>query len=204
MPGESSFYCNNSIVPIEIIVENITGQKYMDFIQERIFTSLDLKNTGVSLGEYSINGGTNIAYAFEDGENISPLAVSSYTAGGLSSTASDLCKFGEIFCENSQVKVLSKKSIEEIKKTHSNIIPDKIPEQVYCLGFSKIVDEKYQSVECLSKSGCSNNHQAMLFVLPRKNIVISVLISDKDYESWFSMNNEFMFNILDEVIGYIN
>ncbi len=51
MPGKSSFYCNNSIIPIEILVEKITGQKYMDFLQQKIFTPLDLKNTGVSLGE---------------------------------------------------------------------------------------------------------------------------------------------------------
>ncbi len=99
---------------------------------------------------------------------------------------------------------MSKKSVDEIKKIHSNVVPDKTPEQVYCLGFSKAVDEKYQSVECLSKSGCSNNHQAMLFVLPGKNIVISILISDKDYESWFSTNNDLMFNVLNEVVGYIN
>ncbi|KAK8833998.1 hypothetical protein M9Y10_037220 [Tritrichomonas musculus] len=203
-PGSSSFYCNNSIVPIEILVEKLTGKRYIDFIKEKIFTPLDLKNTGVSLGEYLVNGGTNIAYAFEGGQNIPPLAISSYTAGGLSSTAIDLCRLGEIFCENSQTKILSKRSINEIKKIHSNIIPDKIPEQVYCLGFSKIIGEKYQDVECLSKSGVSNNHQAMLFVLPEKNIVISILISDKDYESWFSTNNELMFNVLDGVIEILN
>jgi len=148
----------------------------LNFIKKRIFTPLGLENTEVSLGEYSTNGGTNIAYAFEYGKNIPPLAVSSYAAGGLSSTTSDLCRLGEIFCENSKAKILSKKSIDEIKKIHSNVIPNKTPEQVYCLGFSKVVDEKYNSVECFSKSGVSNNHQAMLFVLPKKNIVISILI----------------------------
>ena len=44
----------------------------------------------------------------------------------------------------------------------------------------------------------------MLFTLPEKNIVISILISDKDYESWFSTNNELMVNVLNEVIEYIN
>lgn len=204
MPGESSFYCNNSIVPIEILIEKITGQKYMDFLQEKIFTPLGLENTGVSLGEYSTNGGTNIAYAFENGKNISPLAVSAYTAGGLSSTAEDLCKLGGIFCEDAQNQILSKKSIEEIRKIHSNVIPNKIPEQVYCLGFSKVVDKKYKFVECLSKSGVSNNHQAMLFVLPEKNVVVSILISDKDYESWFSTNNDLVFNLLDEIIEILN
>ena len=165
---------------------------------------LDLKNTGVSLGEHSVNCGTNIACAFEDGKNIPPLAVSWYTAGGLSSTASDLCKLGKIFCENSQVKILSKKSIGEIKKIHSNVIPDKALEQVYCLEFSKVVDEKYQPLNALVNQESLIIHQAMLFVLPEKNIVIPILISDKDYESWFSTNNDLMFNVLDEVIGDIS
>lgn len=203
IPGESVNYCNNNFVPLEILVEKISGKKYISFIKERIINPLQLKNTDVSLGELISNlKNNNIACGYENGKNIPPLAISSYTAAGISSTSIDLCKFATIFCNDSENKLFNDNLLKEIKKTHTKKVENKTPEQCYCLGFSKLIGNKYKKFGILAKSGVSNNHQAYLFVIPDENITIAILFSDKDYDSWFSNNERLSFDILDKVIDY--
>lgn len=79
---------------------------------------------------------------------------------------------------------------------------NKSPEQCYCLGFSKLIGDKYRKFGILAKSGVSNNHQAYLFIIPDANITIAILFSDKNYDSWFLNNERLFFDILDKVIDY--
>ncbi|HNY13819.1 MAG TPA: serine hydrolase domain-containing protein, partial [Candidatus Wallbacteria bacterium] len=50
-PGAMSIYCDDGFTLGEIVVEKVTDQKYIDFLAERIFTPLGMKNTGLSVGE---------------------------------------------------------------------------------------------------------------------------------------------------------
>jgi CubicO group peptidase (beta-lactamase class C family) len=45
-PGDSWSYCNSGFNLLGFIVENASGKKYWDFIQERIFTPLGMTSTG--------------------------------------------------------------------------------------------------------------------------------------------------------------
>ena len=81
---------------------------------------MQLKNTDISLGELISNlKQNNIAYGYENGKNIPPLAISSYTAAGISSTSKDLCKFATVFCSDSENKLFNDNLLKEIKKTHT-------------------------------------------------------------------------------------
>ena len=83
-------------------------------------------------------------------------------------------------------------------------ISDKTLNQAYCLGFNKLTDQKYNNIYVFKKSGVFDNSQAMMFVMPDKNTVIAILLTDKDYNSWFDKNCKLIFDVLDKVIGVVN
>ena len=50
-PGAMAVYCNDGFTLAEMIVERVSGGRYIDFLNERIFKPLGLKNTGIGVGE---------------------------------------------------------------------------------------------------------------------------------------------------------
>jgi Beta-lactamase class C and other penicillin binding proteins len=52
-PGETAPYANDGFTLAEMIVARVSGQSYIDFLSNRIFTPLNLQNTGLSVGEQS-------------------------------------------------------------------------------------------------------------------------------------------------------
>ncbi len=50
-PGTMAAYCNDGFTLAEMIVERVSGRRYMNFLNDRIFKPLGLKNTGMGLGE---------------------------------------------------------------------------------------------------------------------------------------------------------
>ena len=117
-PGAMAPYCNDGFTLAEMIVARVSGKKYIDFLNERIFTPLGLKDTGPSVGE--IKGKTVALYYDPQSAKIHPLEVLSVLgAGGLSVTAVDLCLFAETFSD--QNKIFKATSLEEMKKAHELI-----------------------------------------------------------------------------------
>ena len=63
-PGAMGIYCNDGFTLAEMIVERLSGKKFTDFLAERVFGPLDMKNSGPSIGEWL---GDVAAYYDHDG-----------------------------------------------------------------------------------------------------------------------------------------
>ena len=50
-PGAMAVYCNDGFTLAEMIVERVSGKKYIDFLSERVLSPLGLRNTGMGVGE---------------------------------------------------------------------------------------------------------------------------------------------------------
>lgn len=85
-------YCNDGFTLVEIVVELVTGRKFVAFLGERVFAPLSMTNTTTSLGE---SGNVAEYYEATSGKKYPREVVSVYATGGFSSTAEDLCRFGE-------------------------------------------------------------------------------------------------------------
>ncbi len=94
-PGALSIYCNDGFTLAERIVERLSGKPFLAFLKERVFRPLAMNDTGPSLGERGDEGA--VYYAPLSGKRYPPEWVPVYGAGGLSSTAEDLCRFGDSF-----------------------------------------------------------------------------------------------------------
>jgi CubicO group peptidase (beta-lactamase class C family) len=178
VPGAMAVYCNDGFTLAEMIVERVSGWKYIDFLNERIFTPLGLKNTGMSVGE--IKGKPVALYYDAKTGKIHPLeTLSILGAGGLSSTAEELCRFVDAFSAES--KLLNKASLAEMKKAQPSAFWGKLrnPTISFGLGWDLTGLPRYDAagVQILGKSGGTGNYSSMVYTVPDKRISVAVIAS---------------------------
>lgn len=176
-PGAMSMYCNDGFTLAEIIVERVSGKKYMDFLAERVFKPLGMKNSGASIGEC---GDKNIAeyYDLKTGKKHPPEVVPVYACGGLSSTAEDLCRFGNSFNPNG-TKILSDASLAEIRRTQPTLFSDKLKRRQMMSEFgweySNIDEFKSKGLQAMGKGGNTQCYSTNLQVMPDEGISIGFI-----------------------------
>jgi CubicO group peptidase (beta-lactamase class C family) len=61
-PGSMGPYCNDGFTLAEMLVANVSGENYTDFLSQRIFKPLSLDHTGVSVG---LETGKDVAAYYE-------------------------------------------------------------------------------------------------------------------------------------------
>jgi D-alanyl-D-alanine carboxypeptidase len=93
-PGESWGYSNSGFTLAGLVIEQVSGQTYGDFLRDRIFTPLGMKQTQAKLGSVpSLATG----YAWNDRLDKIDLTdeydPAAYSAGNIISTASDMAKW---------------------------------------------------------------------------------------------------------------
>lgn len=97
-PGSSQRYSNAGYLVLGLIVEKLSGQKYRDYIQQRVFTPAKMKNSGFwGVDETVAKRATGYtSRGQEDGKRVpndSTLPGRPSSAGGAYSTADDLLAF---------------------------------------------------------------------------------------------------------------
>jgi len=178
-PGEMAIYCNDGFTLAEMVVERVSQKKYIDFLSENILAPLSLRNTGVSVGLRS--GKVAAAYYQPGTTKKEPLeALSVLGAGGLSATAEDLCRFADTFSEKGK-QILSKSSLEEMKKAQPSSFTGKLkePSMSFGLGWDMTELPAYQSkgIQVLGKSGGTGDYSSMMYTVPEQRLSVAVIAS---------------------------
>ncbi len=177
-PGAIYVYCNDGFTLAEMIVERLSGKKYIDFIEERILVPLGLKNTYLSVGELK---GKPVALYYEPkaGKMHPPEVVSLIGAGGLSSTPADLCRFAQGLL--TEGKLLSKSSLEEMQKVDPVSFWCELKNQPFSRGlgwdFTALPAYEAEGIQVLGKSGGTFNYTSMVFTVPAKKVSVAVVAS---------------------------
>jgi CubicO group peptidase (beta-lactamase class C family) len=176
-PGAMGIYCNDGFTLAEMIVERLSGKKFTDFLAERVFGPLDMKNSGPSIGEWR---GDVAAYYDAVGKKYPPEVVQVYGAGGLSSTAEDLCRFADSFAPGGK-HILSDASVTEILKSQPTDFTPllKGPAILDAFGWddAQLTGYKKFGFQVLSKSGGTMFFSTNLALLPSKRMAVAVSIS---------------------------
>ena len=179
-PGAMSMYCNDGFTLAEIIVERLSGMKFIDFVTERIFKPLGMKNSGPSVGECA---GKNIAeyYDLKTGKKYPPELVEVYACGGISSTAEDICKFGQSFNPKSRTRLLSDASLAEVRRTQPYMYYDALKHRPMMSEFgweySNLDDFQAKGFQALGKGGNTLCYSANLQIVPDEGISIGLMIN---------------------------
>ncbi len=95
-PGFFSEYCNDGFTLLEIMVENISGISFSDFIAQHFSQPLGLKNTKTPRDEFDKDSRiARLYHPLYDGA-LPTETVNVLGTGGLYSTAQDLCTFSQV------------------------------------------------------------------------------------------------------------
>jgi CubicO group peptidase (beta-lactamase class C family) len=181
-PGAMSLYCNDCFTLAEIVVERVSGRQYMDWLAERIFLPLGMAHTGPSVGEIRGDGSDNVAeyYDAKSGKKYPHEILSIYAAGALSSTAEDLCRFGNALIPGGR-QLLSPASLGELLRPQPTLRAGTMrhAEQFAMLGwdYSMRIGGPVDGMLVLSKGGNTGFYSANLQILPAQGIVVAAITS---------------------------
>ena len=184
-PGAMSMYCNDGFTLAEMVVEQVTGRKFVAFLDDRVFGPLGMTSTTTSLGE---SGGANVAeyYDATSGKKYPREVVPVYATGGFSSTAEDLCRFGNSLMAGGRT-LLSPASLQELFRRQPAPFTNGLREgkwygQVgwdYATHVGSGDGTGSTGVQVIAKGGNSGFYSANLQILPTEKMVIAMITSGK-------------------------
>ena len=171
-PGAYAAYCNDGFTLLEMVIENVSGMSFTEYVDRYIADEIGAENTGTALNRFqmedavSIYSANNILY-----ENDYCMCLGS---GGVLATASEMADFGATFFTGNEM-LLTESSKEEMTSRWA--------EDPYMddngLGWDYVEALQYQEagVKVIGKGGDTLNQHAMLVVAPDEEISVSILSS---------------------------
>ena len=171
-PGEYAAYCNDGFGLLELIVENVSGMSYTDYVISEVAGPTGGKRTGTG---YNYTHGEDLVPAYTPNnllyDNESCMALG---AGGVYSTAEDVAKFGTSFFKGngSLLTEDSKEKMSERWDDGSDEFKDESG-----LGWDYVSMKRYEDkgVNVLGKGGDVLLNHGFLMVAPDEEISIAVL-----------------------------
>lgn len=169
-PGKYAAYCNDGFDLLELIVENVTGMTYTDYVRENISDKLNLSSTGTPIDMYrneklvpSISASglpLDTSYCMTIGE------------GGIYATASDTAKFGTAFFTGDDTLIS-----DNAKNAMSARWNDDEYSDDNGLGwdYAEMLRYKQNGVKVVGKGGDVTMDHAFLLTAPDEHISVAVL-----------------------------
>jgi CubicO group peptidase (beta-lactamase class C family) len=186
-PGTKWGYSNMGIATLGRIIEIVSGKSYEDFIAERIFQPLGMKDSHFFPPEDKHN---RIAAIYRyDGKELKKAEVDLYRAGakypspeaGLYSTAPDLFRFYQMTLNGGQFggkRILSKASVELMTRVHTGDLKAGFaPGMGFGLGWSVVRNaEGMFRLNSIGTYGHGGLYRTYGFVDPQKELVGIILL----------------------------
>jgi len=165
-PGKVSQYSNYGTTLAAVIVEDVSGMPYGDYLQSRILTPLSMENTSIKEDlpkdlASRISGG----YQYVGTEN---LISEDYIfviapAGSISSTAPDMAKFMIAHLQNGEYENTTLLSPETAEIMHSHVFSNDPRVAGMCLGFYEMF---YNGRRAIGHGGDTSTFHSNLVLLP--------------------------------------
>lgn len=201
-PGEFSVYCNDGFTLAELLVEKVTGSSFTDYLRNHISNPLNLYNTKTPQDEFQMD---RLARTYMPGSKVTlPVeTLNAIGAGGIYSSARNLCELATIFMDNSTSSVLSNTSAKamENKEYLRGFWPEDKPSSfTYGLGWDSVSTYPFEEygIKALAKSGDSLFYHGNLMVLPQENMAVAVLSSGGSSSYNLVMAQEILLSALKE------
>ncbi|WP_105176756.1 serine hydrolase domain-containing protein [Clostridium cagae] len=183
-PGKFSVYCNDGFTLAEILVEKVSGESFTNFVHANITIPLKMDNTKTSQDGFNREKLAKTYSPIAPTIETPPDSANIIGAGGIYSTAQDLCKFGNIFTKNGTL--LSSNSVNQmISGEYKNgLWLDNIDNTEtifnYGLGFdgTEIFPFSQYGIKAIAKGGDTLLYHNSTVILPEYNMIAAVSSAD--------------------------
>ncbi|MBJ8325563.1 serine hydrolase domain-containing protein [Streptococcus pacificus] len=193
-------YANTNYGLLGLIIENVSGMTYEDYINENIFLPLGMKNSAASLEKSYENGlikgyrnyfGIPIESHAEYPKEISKGTWTNVPAGYLSASASDLGKYLQMYLQGGN-DIISQSSIESMFYDGVSVNQG---DYFYAMGWQ--YSEKMFQEKMIWHAGLVENYTSSMFILPEEDKAVVVLVNTNDY----LVTNNLIQNIINPLLG---
>ena len=177
-PGEYISYCNDTFMLNGAVVERVTGQRYRDFVMDRIIRPLGMSRTTFDLDELATWDNVTNLY------NLSPNKTSVewhpwidlgtyHVGGGIRSTVLDLLRYGDMYCAEGRTangtRVVSEAGVLRMR---APVYPCG-EGRYYC--YAQWITPAHHGVTVVEHSGGQPGVSARWGYIPEEGISIAVL-----------------------------
>jgi CubicO group peptidase (beta-lactamase class C family) len=104
IPGEKVSYSNSGFVVLGKIIEKVTGKRYCEYLKERIFIPLGMKNSVLPRVDQEISNKALGYVIGASGKAIVTEEIPAFSDGGIHTTVEDLLKYDQALYGNSLLK----------------------------------------------------------------------------------------------------
>ena len=182
-PGEFSVYCNDGFTLAELVVEKVSGMSFSEFIKKNITEPLGMTNTKTPQDDFDRN---RLARTFKNEEETPIETLNMIGAGGVYSTAEDLCRLGQAYMNDpghaAAAKLLSQEAkTRTMQKEYLRGIGPEQNEGLfgYGLGWDSVDAYPYSqyNIQALIKGGDTGLYHGSMIVLPEYNMAFAAVLS---------------------------
>lgn len=189
-PGNAMIYNNTAYFMLGLIIEEVTGMSYEEYLVENIFTVAGMENT-YYCDERVVRKNKAYGYDTEDGELLKAGYLDHtwpYAAGSLCSSVGDLLQWNHILHQTDQL--LSGKSYEYL------VAPSRLKNGIE-LRYSKgLSADEYKGIAVLSHGGGINGFLSDARYFPDHGLTIVTLINSTGPVSPTTISNRIADHLL--------
>ena len=178
-PGYMEVYCNDGFTLVEILVREVTGQSYAEYVQAAILDPLGMKHSA-----YTETPFPDGAYAkfYCSGLAQPEEFVGPQAAGGLYTTPTDLAAFARMFLNrgalgSTQILAAASVAAMAVDQTLGTFNPVKSFGFTYGLGWDTVREPGLQAVgiEGWAKGGDTGFYGAEMMIAPQAGLTVVVM-----------------------------
>lgn len=115
-PGSTFKYSGGSYNLLQLLIEEVSGMSFEQYMQKAVFDPLQMNNTTYAHEEIE-----NLAQYFDsDGNQVNYPFYTSLAATGLYTTANDIYKYLTVFMPNKNSGILAPQTLLEMRKPHAS------------------------------------------------------------------------------------
>ncbi len=187
-PGERWFYLNEGYYLLSAIIEKVSGQKFYDYIHDRIFAPLGMERSYFRKVEVEKDGELALPYlVMQDGERrLSAYPYGLTGDGGILSSVLDMAKYVGMYlgwgkAGSTGEQLVSKESIEEMQTPRVKTPPEGNPFGDYRYAYGLGVLENFLGRRLVGHSGSVGVSTAYMGFIPSENLGVVVLANGSGY-----------------------
>ncbi|MDF2484901.1 MAG: serine hydrolase [Herbinix sp.] len=180
-PGEYSVYCNDGFSLAQLLVEKVSGVSFSEYVNQYFSKPLKLVNTMTPLDDFDRE--KLVKTYLTDPNKPTPVEnVNAIGAGGIYSTAEELCQFASSFFYEDEDTLLTDASAKAMAKSEYKLgmwNPEADSLLSYGLGWDSVDTYPFSAygIKALVKGGDTSLYHGSLIVLPEKGMAMAVLLS---------------------------
>ncbi len=180
-PGAFSVYCNDGFSLAQLLVEEVSGLSFSEYMAQHISKPLKLTRTKTPLDKFNRD---QLAKTYMlDPNKATPIEnVNAIGAGGIYSTAEELCRFAEGFFYKGEDTILtddSARAMAQSEYKNGFWYPESNSLLSFGLGWDSVDTYPYNEygIKALVKGGDTSLYHGSLVVLPEQGMAMAVLFS---------------------------